>query len=148
MLLSIYFPLVTLLHVGFTSAVGVPPPAPERTLSPRAPSSWVHPGVLNSKQQLDFVKGKIAAGAQPWSSAFSAMLADPIATSTRTPHATYATVTCGPTSTPDVGCHAEVCLNHFSLHDNQNRWNVGASGLSGILVFQLLSIPSAYGCIA
>ena len=48
-----------------------------------------------------------AAGQQPWAGAFSALLADPIATSTRTPSATYATVTCGPTSTPNIGCTEE-----------------------------------------
>lgn len=30
--------------------------------------TFVHPGALNSKAELDFVKAKIAAGNQPWKS--------------------------------------------------------------------------------
>ena len=39
--------------------------SPQETPAPqvrkRAPSSWVHPGVLNSKAQLDFVKAQVAS---------------------------------------------------------------------------------------
>ena len=31
---------------------------------------FVHPGALDSKQELDFVKGKIREGAQPWKGEF------------------------------------------------------------------------------
>jgi hypothetical protein len=36
---------------------------------------FVHPGILLDKSQLDFVKGKIAASAQPWKGAFDQMMA-------------------------------------------------------------------------
>ena len=31
-----------------------------------APAAFVHPGVLVSRAQLDFVRSKVNAGAQPW----------------------------------------------------------------------------------
>ncbi|KIY66141.1 chondroitin AC/alginate lyase [Cylindrobasidium torrendii FP15055 ss-10] len=73
---------------------------------PRAPSSWVHPGVMIDKDQLNFIKGKVSAGAEPWSSAYSAMLGHELASPTRTPKPTR-TVECGPTSTPNKGCTEE-----------------------------------------
>ncbi|HEX7665288.1 MAG TPA: PA14 domain-containing protein, partial [Polyangiaceae bacterium] len=39
---------------------------PPATTTPPTTTGFVHPGILNSKAQLDFVKAKIAAGAQPW----------------------------------------------------------------------------------
>lgn len=36
--------------------------------------TWVHPGAVESKKELDFVKGQIKAGAEPWTSAFKNML--------------------------------------------------------------------------
>ena len=50
--------LAALLPVALSSPMPEQTPAPE--VVKRAPSSWVHPGVLNSQQQLDFVKGKVA----------------------------------------------------------------------------------------
>jgi hypothetical protein len=35
-----------------------------------APTSFVHPGILVGQAQLDFVKAKIAASAQPWTSGY------------------------------------------------------------------------------
>ena len=115
--------LAVLLLPTLASPVPFPEPTPTPTLPKRAPSTWVHPGVLNSGPQLDFVKAKVAAGAQPWAGAFSALLADPIATSTRTPSATYATVTCGPTSTPDVGC-TEEREDALAAYGNALAWYV------------------------
>lgn len=54
---------------------------------PAAPVSamdFVHPGALNSKAELDFVKAKIQAGAQPWKGEFDRMLSSSYAT--RGPH--------------------------------------------------------------
>jgi hypothetical protein len=52
-----------------TAAVNMttlPAPTPTPT-----PTGFVHPGILESRTQLDFVKGKIAAGASPWTAAFN-----------------------------------------------------------------------------
>ncbi len=71
-----------------------------------APAVFAHPGVLVSKSQLDFVRTKVNAGAQPWKSAYDSMMASQYGSLTRTPHP-RATVECGPTSNPNLGCTDE-----------------------------------------
>ncbi|KAF5361229.1 hypothetical protein D9757_010413 [Collybiopsis confluens] len=75
-------------------------------LIPFAPATFQHPGVLVDREQLDFVKAKVNAGDQPWNQAYNAMLTEPLSSLTRNPTPT-ATVECGPTSTPDIGCTNE-----------------------------------------
>ena len=71
-----------------------------------APIKWVHPGVFVEGPQLDFIASKVQANEEPWSEAFSSMLADPLAAPSRSA-SPYATVVCGPTSTPNVGYYFE-----------------------------------------
>jgi hypothetical protein len=75
-------------------------------LVPRAPSKFLHPGVFLGKKQLDFISEKVKAGEQPWKDAFDSMLANKLGSLSREPSPT-ATVECGPTSTPDIGCSQE-----------------------------------------
>jgi hypothetical protein len=62
--------------------------------------------VLVDKGQLDFVKAKIAAGADPWKTALASTESNALASPTYTP-APLATVECGSFSNPDIGCTAE-----------------------------------------
>ncbi|MEU1403833.1 alginate lyase family protein [Streptomyces sp. NPDC005728] len=71
-----------------------------------APTAFVHPGVTVSQSQLDFVRGKVLAGAQPWKGAYDQMTASPYADLNRTPKP-RATVECGPYSNPNYGCTDE-----------------------------------------
>ncbi|MFE5401410.1 alginate lyase family protein [Streptomyces sp. NPDC056580] len=71
-----------------------------------APSAFAHPGVTVSQAQLDFVRGKVLAGAQPWKGAFDQMTASKYADLNRTPKP-RATVECGSYSNPDLGCTDE-----------------------------------------
>lgn len=71
-----------------------------------APTRWVHPGVFVDKQQLEYVSRKVEKQAQPWSEAFTSMLAYNLSTPTRTAKP-RAVVECGPTSTPNLGCYDE-----------------------------------------
>ncbi|MEU1480419.1 alginate lyase family protein [Streptomyces sp. NPDC005760] len=71
-----------------------------------APAAFVHPGVTVSQAQLDFVRGKVNAGAQPWKGAFDKMLASKYADLNRTPRP-RAVVECGSYSNPDHGCTDE-----------------------------------------
>jgi hypothetical protein len=65
-----------------------------------------HPGVLVNREQLEFVKGKVAAGLEPWKSAFEAAKASDLGALNYTPHPIQ-TCECGPYSKPDIGCKDE-----------------------------------------
>jgi hypothetical protein len=69
-------------------------------------ASFHHPGVLVSLAQLDLMRSKVQAGAQPWKSAFDRMRTSRYASLTRTPKP-RATVECGPHSNPNFGCSDE-----------------------------------------
>ncbi|MEV7398805.1 alginate lyase family protein [Streptomyces sp. NPDC091267] len=71
-----------------------------------APAAFTHPGVLVSRPQLDFVRAKVQAGAQPWKSAFDQMMASKYASLTRTAKP-RAVVECGSYSNPNYGCTDE-----------------------------------------
>ncbi|MFK0251228.1 alginate lyase family protein [Amycolatopsis azurea] len=71
-----------------------------------APATFTHPGVLVSRPQLDFVRTKVQAGAQPWKQAYDAMMSSPYASLSRSPKP-RAVVECGPYSNPNIGCTDE-----------------------------------------
>src|SRR4051794_40126609 len=76
-----------------------------------APIALSHPGVLVGRAQLDLVKGRVAAGAQPWLAAYHQMMASSYASLARTPKP-RATVECGSCfnpsySNPNYGCTDE-----------------------------------------
>ena len=89
---------VTLLvpaAVASASRSAAPPPAP-----------FHHPGVLVSQPGLDLVKQKLAAGAEPWKSAYADLRGSAYASLSWRPHP-RAVVECGPNSNPDRGCTDE-----------------------------------------
>ncbi|MFE2914582.1 alginate lyase family protein [Kitasatospora indigofera] len=88
--------LLTLLASGLGSA-----PAAEA-----APTTFAHPGVLNSRAQLDFVRAKVKAGEQPWKAAYDQMHASRYASLSRTPKP-RSVVECGSYSNPNIGCTDE-----------------------------------------
>ena len=75
------------------------------TLAP-PPTVFVHPGVLVSQPQLEFVRTQVNAGAQPWTDAYHQMMASSYASLTRAPHP-RANVECGSQSKPNNGCTDE-----------------------------------------
>ncbi|MFE7790717.1 alginate lyase family protein [Streptomyces sp. NPDC057460] len=81
-------------------------PQAVKTATVAAPASFTHPGVLVSRPQLDFVRAKVQAGAQPWKSAYDQMLASKYASLTRTAKP-RAIVECGSYSNPNYGCTDE-----------------------------------------
>jgi len=86
-----------------TPATATPTPRPTSTPSP---GGFRHPGVINTRESLDFVKAKIAAGAQPWKAAYDQMRSSSLASLSRNP-SPYAVVECGPYSNPNIGCSQE-----------------------------------------
>jgi len=81
-------------------------PAPVAAATNDSPTPFHHPGVLVNRAQLDFVKGKVAAGLQPWKSAFEAAKSSDLGALAYTPHPRD-TCECGPFSKPDIGCKDE-----------------------------------------
>jgi hypothetical protein len=79
------------------------------TLPPGALKSsagFYHPGVLVNRAQLDFIKGKVAAGIEPWKSAFEAAKASNLGALSYAARP-WTNCDCGPFSTPDLGCKDE-----------------------------------------
>ncbi|EME63330.1 alginate lyase family protein [Amycolatopsis decaplanina] len=62
--------------------------------------------MLVSRPQLDFVRAKVQAGAQPWKQAYDAMMSSSYASLSRSPKP-RAIVECGSYSNPDIGCTDE-----------------------------------------
>ncbi|HEX7597342.1 MAG TPA: alginate lyase family protein, partial [Polyangia bacterium] len=67
---------------------------------------FVHPGLLVTRGMLDFVKAKIAAGAEPWTGALAKAAASKLGNLAYVPHP-IADVDCGSYSNPDIGCTDE-----------------------------------------
>ena len=72
----------------------------------QAPATFTHPGVGVSRPQLDFVRTKVQAGAQPWTNAFNQARDSKYGSLSRTP-TPRAVVECGPYSNPNLGCTNE-----------------------------------------
>ena len=69
-------------------------------------ATFKHPGVLVNQAQLDFVKAKIAANAQPWKGAYDKLVASEYGKLSWQPKAREV-VNCGPSSNPNEGCSDE-----------------------------------------
>jgi hypothetical protein len=97
--------LLSLAVTGLASATRAPAaaaaPAPAAARSP-----FAHPGLLDGRAQLDYVKGRIRAGAQPWTAAYREALASPYARLGYRPRP-RASVDCGPFEKPNLGCTDE-----------------------------------------
>jgi hypothetical protein len=84
----------------------LPPRGPEIIDGKNDASGFIHPGVLVSAGQLEFVRDQIRANAQPWARAFDAMVASSYADLRWQPKAREV-VECGYFSDPDHGCSDE-----------------------------------------
>ena len=72
-----------LATVGVRFAANADTVSSPQTKAVTAAAVFAHPGVLLSRAQLDFVKGKVAAGAAPWAAANSQMMASRYASLSR-----------------------------------------------------------------
>ncbi|PVF92037.1 chondroitin AC/alginate lyase [Serendipita vermifera] len=96
-------------------------PAPVN-ITARAPASFTHPGVFLSSTQLDFIRNKVNAGAEPWRTAYNDMMSSKYASQTRAP-APRATVECGSSSNPNNGCTDER-QDALAAYANALAWTV------------------------
>ncbi|NUK03284.1 alginate lyase family protein [Streptomyces lunaelactis] len=98
--------LASVLAAVLTAPASAVKETPAQAQLAAAPMNFTHPGVLVSRPQLDFVKAKVQAGAQPWKGAYDQMLGSKYASLTRTAKP-RAIVECGSYSNPNNGCTDE-----------------------------------------
>jgi hypothetical protein len=91
---------------GNSTATSGSPVATSTVSGSSTSARFVHPGVFVSKPQLDVVRQNIAAGAEPWKSAYQRMIKSSYASLSRTAKP-RATVECGSYSIPNYGCTDE-----------------------------------------
>lgn len=90
-----------------------------QSISERAATGFVHPGIFVDSDRLSLMASKVAAKAEPWNAAYSALAVDEHAT--RTSPTPFATVNCGPTSTPNIGCSEETS-DSLAAYANALLW--------------------------
>jgi hypothetical protein len=104
--------LLLALAIPLGTAQASASPAPDRSAGSAADSAakpaaaFRHPGVLVTTAQLDLVRSKLAAGAEPWTTAYDAMRTSTYASLSYTP-TPRAIVECGSNSNPNIGCTDE-----------------------------------------
>ncbi|MGW3244018.1 alginate lyase family protein [Streptomyces sp. NPDC001070] len=106
-----------------------------------APTAFTHPGVLVSRAQLDFVRGKVQAGAQPWKAAYDQMMASAYASQSRTPKP-RAVVECGSYSNPNYGCTDER-EDAIAAYTNALAWYITRDATYAQKAIQLMDAWSA-----
>jgi hypothetical protein len=115
--------------------------APQSQPGSEAGGPFQHPGVLVNLAQLDFVKAKVKAGSDPWSSGFAAALASPYAATTYAPKP-LADVDCGPDSNPDIGCSAEMG-DAIAAYTQALLWAVTGASLYAQKAIEIMNAWSA-----
>jgi hypothetical protein len=107
-----------------SSGAPVPPPPP-----PSA-SGFAHPGVVVGRAQLDYVRAKLAAGAQPWTSALDDMLGSggSVATATR-PHYSYSSLSYPPAPVPSLQAAGGGNTAYLQAHPEEGRLAGGVEHL-------------------
>jgi hypothetical protein len=75
-------------------------------VAPPPPGRFRHPGVLLNQKQLDFVRDKVLAGAEPWKAGYERARTSSFASLSWVPKA-RAIVECGSSSNPNFGCSDE-----------------------------------------
>ncbi|KAI9044001.1 uncharacterized protein KD926_002380 [Aspergillus affinis] len=96
-----------LLGLGLASTATAAPKdsSTSNSNTPSKTTEFTHPGVFLDSAQLKLIASRVSAKKDPQAAAYDAMMDHEFAS--RTEPSPFATVECGPTSTPDVGCHEE-----------------------------------------
>jgi hypothetical protein len=110
-------------------------------VEPVPSSVFSHPGVLVSRQQLDFIKAKVSAGAQPWKKAYDTMAASSSASLSYTAHP-RSIVECGSYSNPDNGC-TEERQDAVAAYTHALRWYITGDARYATKAIQIMDAWSA-----
>ena len=92
----------------------------------RPAGTFRHPGVLINQAQLDLIKKRMAAGAEPQKSAFELAKASDLGALSYTPKP-WASVECGPNSKPNHGCKDEQ-RDSEAAYTQALLWHVTGNG--------------------
>ncbi len=87
-----------------------------------APKRFVHPGLLQTQADLDFIRAKVNGGEQPWKGAWESMLADRVASLDYQPHP-IADVIRGTSNNPDIGSSA-MMFDSAAAYSQAIQWAV------------------------
>jgi hypothetical protein len=82
--------------------------------------AFVHPGVMHTNKDLDFVKSKIQAGQEPWKTAFNDLKSSTYCSLNYTPKP-FAVVACGSFNNPNDGCD-EILDDQIAAYTMALRW--------------------------
>ncbi len=126
---------------------------------------FVHPGLLHSREELAFVKGKVAAGEEPWKTAWERLRVSASASLDQKPRP-RAEVVRGPYNNPNIGSselsrdsaaaytHAlQWCLTDDAAHARQaikilNAWSATLKTVSGHDTKLLIGMTGVQFCNA
>jgi len=139
---------------GYVSSAGSSANVKTRNISARAvalPPTFVHPGILLGTPQLSFVKAKLAAGAQPWSTGL-ANLKNAKADTGANKGVAYSSLSwtprpvayvgCGAYHNPDEGCFDEV-NDAVAAYTQALLWYYTGNNANAQLAIKILNAWSA-----
>lgn len=101
-----------------SSILAAEPPGPAEV----GAKPFVHPGLLHSRAELEFIKQKIATGEEPWKTAWDGLLASPAASLGHTPRP-RAEVVRGPYNRPNIGS-SELSADSGAAYTHALRWSL------------------------
>src|SRR5256885_13260206 len=122
-------------------AVALAQARPGAAPAPAPAAAFHHPGVLVSQAELDFTRGKVQAGAQPWKSAFDQLRSSRYGSLTRTAKP-RANVECGSHSNPNFGCSDER-EDALAAYSDALAWYVTRDSRYATKAIQLMDAWSA-----
>ncbi len=101
------------------------------------PWPFVHPGMLQSRADLEFMKRKIAAGEEPWKGAWEFLLRQSYSSLEFTPKP-FAKVIRGPYGNPNIGGN-ELAASADAAHSHALQWVVTGNKAHADKVIEILA---------
>lgn len=123
------------------AASALPAVALAAALSGRAEAAFVHPGLLTNQFELDFMKKQVAAGAQPWTTAFNSLKSSGYG-SLSYKASPVADISCGSGGSADHGCGQETEDSH-AVYAQALLWAVTGDERYAAKCAQILDLYSS-----
>lgn len=107
------------------------------TFGASSETSFVHPGLLHSESELDFIKQKLAGGELPWKTAWDQLLESKMASLQYTPKP-FATVVRGVRNNPDIGS-SEMSNDASAAYAHALQWYLAGNKANAIKAIEILN---------